>query len=498
MSRARELLRRRWQEILYWTLLVGVAATGPFIHSSLGFKYPVPWPDEGSFVWPAVAFADNTSLLAPELNTETHIFWMPPGYMVVQGLIFKVTGFSLAWARILSAVYLAGAVIGLGAIVAKRPGRFAYLPAYWLFLHCPIALLAGNTARMEPLLLFVIVGGFLLLHRGFLYAGNALLLMGPLIHPIGALGFLGGALYALPLAIKDRAKPRRWELGLIVAAVLAWAAYGIYVGVHFADFKAHMSHQLWWKGIQAKFDGGYWGRLKENGVLVPAVLLVISAIVARRREVLVLVALAFPLLLQAVVTVGWMYDVYIAFLYVVAAMALAEALLSVTPERWKKGWRLLAGVGVIGVAVSLAQAHFLNRTEFVNRSVRHSIVLRIPLEPPYFTEDDHRAVSAYLADLKGHEEPLVVQFLPDADALLYADQRRPGLRFSHPHFHESKSDVYVFHESVWVPKAVRDNALLRLFARHHVPDPVERWQYIHGRGQTERWVVWERPGKVKR
>src|SRR5438477_10598474 len=55
----------------------------------VGLRFPVPWPDEGSFLWQALAFRDRLSLRAPEVHPEREVMWMPPGFLVLEGLLFK-------------------------------------------------------------------------------------------------------------------------------------------------------------------------------------------------------------------------------------------------------------------------------------------------------------------------------------------------------------------------------------------------------------------------
>ena len=116
-----------WADIAYWVLLTLVAGSVLFSHHQLGFKYPMPWPDEGSFLWQAISFQENNTLFATELNPDRPVFWMPPGYMVWSGFLFKITGFSFVFARFLSSAYVFGALMCLGGIVSRFPGRFAYI-----------------------------------------------------------------------------------------------------------------------------------------------------------------------------------------------------------------------------------------------------------------------------------------------------------------------------------------------------------------------------------
>ena len=66
------------------------------------------------------------------------------------------------------------------------PLRFSHLALIGVFLHSPILLLAGNTARMEPLVLLVGLAGFREVWRGAVASGLSVLALAPLVHPAGA------------------------------------------------------------------------------------------------------------------------------------------------------------------------------------------------------------------------------------------------------------------------------------------------------------------------
>src|SRR5438105_2633552 len=94
----------RAERILFWFSVVLVAAACVARHVVAGLTMPVPWPDESAFLWQAIAVQRTNSLFAPELNALREVFWMPPGYMIAVGALFKITGASLVAARWFSMV----------------------------------------------------------------------------------------------------------------------------------------------------------------------------------------------------------------------------------------------------------------------------------------------------------------------------------------------------------------------------------------------------------
>src|SRR5205814_10396522 len=89
----------RWPDAVYALVLAVFGVSFLWLRKVHELSYPVPWPDEGSFLWPTLAFRDHASLFAPELFPTREVFWMPPGFMVLEGLIFKIWTFSLGRAR---------------------------------------------------------------------------------------------------------------------------------------------------------------------------------------------------------------------------------------------------------------------------------------------------------------------------------------------------------------------------------------------------------------
>src|SRR5882724_2436943 len=100
----------------------------------IDLRFPVPWPDEGSFLWQALAFRDGFSLFAPEVNPEREAMWMPPMFMVLEGLIFKVVPFSLEASRTLSALFVCGAVACVQVSLRRELARFVFPLLAGLFL----------------------------------------------------------------------------------------------------------------------------------------------------------------------------------------------------------------------------------------------------------------------------------------------------------------------------------------------------------------------------
>jgi hypothetical protein len=491
----------RRSNALFWGLFGLIAASFLVRQRLHGLAYPPPWPDESSFMWPAISLSETGSLYAPEIHRARALMWMPPGYMVLSGVIFSVTGFSLEWARVLSALYLCGAFAAVAALVKGLPARWGYLGLLLVFLHSPIAMMAGNTARMETLVLLVAAVGFLLFARGLRAAGLSLTALGPLIHPNGVFALLGcAALSVIPIrGSLTRLRPRRVELVAVAGAAAAWIAYAVHVAWHYRDWLHDTVFQLRWKEFQAAEHGGMLNRLPSPGMWIPA-LIIIAAVVELVRNraseakiVAPLTAFAASLWLQSLITVGWLYDVYTLFMHFLVAILAVDLVGAWIRRRLETAPRAALLHPALALLAAVASAEMVVQGDLVMRSVIATTRARFwPAAPDYLRADDHAVVAEYLRAVAPTTGSISVNFLPDSDALAFHDLRGPNVQFSQPAFGVELADVYIFHESVWHPKLLRDLLIARLAFQQGIQAPVESWTTIRRRDQTEAWRVHRR------
>jgi len=468
-------------------------------HSMLGLHFPAPWPDEGSFLWAAIAIQDHNTLLAPQLNPERVVMWMPPGYMILQGLVFKLTGFSLQWARTLSALYLCGAMACLAGLLSRLPLRFAHLALIGVFLHSPAVLLAGNTARMEPLVLLIGLGGGLLVQRRLIYIGMSVIALAPLVHPNGAFFGLAGLLLAAPVVWRDksRLKPTRLDLVVVAAVAACWAAYGLYVANHWDNFLSDMQMQVDSKLRIDAWTGGPSRRALAPIRLVPNLLLVCAALYAGKFRISLwpLIALAGALQTLGLMMVGWMYELYAALGFLLISIITLEVLNhALTRPPWM---RQTPRSIVVAIALTLVIAggdqQLLARDLAFTGAVSTSVpAVDVYSGPAYFTPLDRRAIAAFLRSLESSPGPLTVQFFPWTDALLVRDLETTRVQFRQPTMYSMPTDVYIVHQSRRLSTTLKDSIGLRLAFQCKVPVPLEHWPSIQQRDGTERWIVYRR------
>jgi hypothetical protein len=461
-----------------------------------GLRFPVPWPDEASFLWPALGFRDHFSLYAPEVNPEREVLWMPPGFMVLYGLVFSVVPFTLERARIVSTILVMVAVLSVYGLVHRLRARAAHAAALCALLTFPIVFMAGNCARMESLVLALVTVGFFLLSRGRA-AGFGVVALAPLVHPNGLFALTGAFVYAVILLARRRRPPepgvtalsfRAADFALLGAAALAWVAYAVHIARHFAAFKADMEAQLRFKLLVSYGEDDVVARLTAWPTVVGLLALVAGGVLGRRLKapILGLFILSVSLFVQTAVAAGWLYEVYPALALTLTTIMLVESLW-LALERNESGRVLIAARVVLGSA-AVAMLFVAGQGRFLTRSLEKSVVFRDTLDPPYLVREDRRMVRGAIRQLVRERGRVTVQFIPSGEGLAYESERGLDVAFVEQTFYENKLDVLMVHESVWSPRAVNDLELLH--ALNIMPQPIRKPITFHSRDGTEKWSVY--------
>jgi hypothetical protein len=467
-------------------------------HARLGLTFPVPWPDEASFLWQAIAVQRDTTLFAPQLRPDRHVLWMPPAYMWVAGLLFKITGFSLETARWLSAACVAAGAAALAGLFARLRHPLPALLLLAAFVHAPVTALVGNLARMEALLFALACAALLLVQRRAPFAALACAALLPLVHPIGAF-FAAGTALAAGVALwrdPDLRRPRPLEWALLALAAAAWAAYAVYVARHWPTFRADMAFQLESKS-QRSVGGPLRGRLLNPALVLPALLAAAAGAAALRArlESALLLAYAAPLAVLTFFVRGFPYDLYPALLLLLASVLVLDTTAPAVARRVAGPhlraavpWLLAAGLAVAAhAAFRFAPVYRFNVATASAAGARASGVAYAPPE-------DRAAVAGYLEDLAARtDRPLTAVFIPVGDSLLFEDLDRPGLRLIFPILRVEDADVLVVHESRHYPDWLTKEHRIWAALWQNVRLPLEEWPLLHERSTTERWRVYRRP-----
>jgi hypothetical protein len=269
----------------------------------------------------------------------------------------------------------------------------------------------------------------------------------------------------------------------------------VYAALHFDAFVGDIKHQLEWKSVQSTLEGGLWIRVSHPFVIAAVALLGLSIWVLRKdRGARPLFFLTGALVVQMALTVGWLYELYSIFGLMLVAVLTVEAAVHLAASRssparpWAWAERTFAAV-----VAAVLFAWLVFPDPYLARSFTSATVIRYPFTPRYITPEDRSAVERYLRAIDRGKRRLVVQFLPEADALFFAHARSPTLGLLQQTHYEGTADIYIYHDSVWLTPFVRETNALRVGLQQGVATPIPLWPVLQRRDSTEIWRVYRRP-----
>ena len=266
--------------LLVYALVVIAAVLA--VRIGLGFEFPIPWNDESAFIAQAFEFSRTGSFYVWGLNQGRLVMWMPPGYMLVLAGLYQLFGYSFELSRWLSCLlYIGSFLVVLEMLQRHVRGRYRLLAlafALVAFLS-PYGLAMSNIARMESLYVLM----FLLSLRASLHGkpvlALALVLLAATVH-FNAVYFLlpTAVLVGWTLARRESLVVGPGELLALLLALLALAAYGLFVIKHIDGFWQDMRFQFDFK-LGAPVLGG-----RPGWLLLGALALLVAAQLAVHRR----------------------------------------------------------------------------------------------------------------------------------------------------------------------------------------------------------------------
>ncbi|UCG62073.1 MAG: hypothetical protein JSV52_01915 [Candidatus Zixiibacteriota bacterium] len=442
------------KDLWFWGLFFVFLAFQVWLHTRAGYAVPTPWPDESHFMWQAVGLAENNTLFSEHLNPDRTIFWLPPGYLIALGLCFKVFGVSLDVARSFSFALLLLSFFILSVLIKRhRLALVSLIIAGIVFLNISFVA-SGNVARPETMLIFFILIGFLFIDRQHPWKGLFLIAMTPLIHPNGFV-FLGGAVIYLVLTRvfgQGLKGFTRSDLMWMLAAVVLWGLYLIYIAGNWSHFADDLAFQF-----QRKGERDIVSTLLSFGT-IPVLIITVAAIIYRRRAgINIPVVLAFAIPAWSIQRIGM--------------------------EMW---YEIISGIGLICLSVIALHVAFnvaIDRKALRHRAVNYTLFtlaailvvywnyhsgtiksidqypfrmewwdLRFEGRVPYLSQYDRRKVTEFIESTCLEHDLKTVQFLPQADAFLLPEiVENDRIFISQPLFCKRSPDLYIIHRSRYQP-----------------------------------------------
>ena len=478
------------------------------LHVCSASYFPLPWPDESSFLWPAISLAETGSLLTPELIERHHPMWMPPGYAVVNALLFRLFGFSFDFARALSAAEMIGLFAGL--VLFNRRSRAPVLSTLLcgVFLLSPYFVATGNIARMEALVLCLVGASLSLLGSGRTLAGLALLAMTPLIHPNGLYFVLAGAVFTIASPehrahiLHPRLRSGAGEQLAAVLCLLFWLGYATYAVAQWPDFVSQMEVQFQRKMAR---DRLVW--LMSARTLVFAISTVGCLVAGWRSAPRALLLSCFAAAAWAVSAVGletW-YHVYRELAFLLVSLAALELVCALTQSRARCRWARAAPTAALLGLLALHWAAGI--LPFPPGSPRGLVIHGMRPRPGmhYATDAELARVVEALSPYSDCREPVTIRTFPRADTLLLHERlERSSFRFSSPPYLLNRLgpgygplpwDIYLLH-------TIRHPSSLGLLRRFEFGaagvDPDSSEHLLFETSDTSRWYLRIRRERIRR
>lgn len=261
----------------------------------LGFNFPIPWDDEPSFIFQAIAFAENNSLFTNILSDSKTIMWMQPGYILLHGLIYKLFGYSFELSRMISWVFYIMSIILFYNLIRKSSNYFLSYFALLIFL-LPSGLAIGNVARMDVMILFLY-----LLSIQFLIEKKYILLISMII--IGLLTHFNTIYLLIALSIifiydyfennkiATFLYASKTSYVILFLSIILLVLYLVFIYLNFSDYQSDMAYQFARKLDRIPFYLNY----KNILIIISMSIIIIFFFIKKNRVFLILTSTGLSL-----------------------------------------------------------------------------------------------------------------------------------------------------------------------------------------------------------
>ena len=434
----------------HYLILAALAAVGAWWHMRTGLSLPFPCGDEVVFYYPAQALANHGTLASIHLLPGRELFWMPPGYMAVLAVWIKTIGEGLVGARWLSFGFAALALVGFWRfwLRMRLPPEglwllgVAYVSRHWVVM--------GNMARMEGLLLCLLLLTLTALWEGKTLAAAGLALLALTVHP-NAIYFVAGmpALAAL--------SPRRTYGGCLNLSVAALGGLAVAVyGIHVLQNLSHFVYDWRWQFSTRSTEGVRILLFRPDQAVFFAGLCGLGywAWRGRRRHIGFVLVLAVLFWMMRVLGQGWSYGMFnVLALTLVLGCGLAWArerawpwlARAFSPQATVERYAPHAAAIALALALGVAGIYTL---PFFRPADYHW--MGMPMQrpgKPYLTSDDVSQIRQRLYQALPPGKVSKVYFMPEGEGIAIAPWDTGRLRHVFPIFGQNLPDWFVVRRS---------------------------------------------------
>jgi hypothetical protein len=470
--------------VLALTLLVaGTIAVSLYAHKKAGFNFPQPWPDESQLLWQAISFQEGNTLLAPQLGEDRPVLWMPPGYFVALGTVFKVTGFSLAKARWFSWMCWLASYLALIVFFADRRPRLLYWGLISIVLLDSYFVVMGNMARMEALVMALALWGFVLLKRNKDWYGLGLLAAAVIVHPNGCYFLLAGGLWFLGRHRLSWPKPSPGSVALLAVLLIGSLVFLACVAMNWQGFVHDMHLQFREKlgnDIKASF-------------LMPKYLFVSASFLALflfsmffKPDMLLQLLMGYASVVVRLVGNEQWYVVFVPLSLLILVLSGLDTL-ALLMEKLRSNMKVLrTAVMCLGAVPCVWLGMRIGMIEPVSSypaRMEWAGFLMSPPEPYILPADVEKVTSLILEKLVPAKTNTVL-FSPGADALFFWSASKGRFTISEPLFRKPAPDIVVV-RSHFFCKGPWGNGNAKAFNKWGIlPEDM-----VYSRDESSKWFI---------
>lgn len=249
-----------------------------------GFEFPIPWNDEVAFIAQAFSLSTENTLYVWGLNKDQVVMWMPPGYMALLALLYKIFGYSFELTRWVSSILYFMSVLTILHIARTALKGNILLFALSLLLMLitflsPYSLTIANIARMESFYFMLFSLSLLFAIKKLPALALAIIIASATVH-YNAIYFLFplGVFVAWTITTRKNIVIRPVELLALCIAAIIIAAYLLLISNNIHSFIQDIHFQFEWKKIGETMSG------RKGWITLGILSLIPTGIVAVYRE----------------------------------------------------------------------------------------------------------------------------------------------------------------------------------------------------------------------
>lgn len=220
-------------------------------------KYPLIWTDEAWFSNPAYNLAFHgflgTTMMPDFYNIAHYTYWQMPFYMVLMAISFKLFGFGIIQARMISVVLGFFTVLFTYLLGKELYNKKIGLLASILLIVNPLFFLVARQARMDiAVTCFTLIALYFLLKalkvNNFKYyiVVGLFAMLSVLSHPNGLFGVICIALIYFVYHFRNlKSRIRLKEIGcMVLSSILLVTPYLWYISLDFPDFMSQFKANI--------------------------------------------------------------------------------------------------------------------------------------------------------------------------------------------------------------------------------------------------------------